>query len=116
MERRRLSAMSSSSVTRTGSTASSSSMKSPSWAPSSPTGCSRETVSATPRASSTLSTVTPASSAISAGRGSRPSSALRLAWAARTAARVSCRCTGMRTVRDLSAMARVIAWRIHQVA
>src|SRR4030066_72765 len=51
--RRRLSAMSSSSATRAGSTASSSSMKSPSWAPSSPTGCSSETVSATPRASST---------------------------------------------------------------
>ena len=34
-------------------------MKSPSWAPSSPTGCSSETVSATPSASSTLSTVTP---------------------------------------------------------
>ena len=83
--------MSNSSVTRTGSIASSSSMKSPSWAPSSPTGCSSETVSATPSANSTLSTLTPASSAISSGRGSRPSSALRLAWAARTAASVSWR-------------------------
>ena len=29
---------------------------------------------------------------------------------------VSIMCTGMRMVRDWSAMARAIAWRIHQVA
>jgi hypothetical protein len=51
-------------------------MKSPSCAPSSPTGCSNETVSATLKASSTLSTPTPASFAISCGFGSLPNSAL----------------------------------------
>ena len=66
--------------------------------------------------SRTRSAVRPISSAISSSVGSRPSS-----WSSRREMRtsllmVSTMCTGTRIVRDWSAMARVTAWRIHQVA
>ena len=47
-------------------------------------------------------------------RGPAPAAATRLT--ARTLLIVSIMCTGTRIVRLWSAMARVIAWRIHQVA
>ena len=66
--------------------------------------------------SRTFSGVISISAAISSAVGSRPSS-----WSRRRLVRirrliVSTMCTGMRMVRAWSAMARVIAWRIHQVA
>ena len=66
--------------------------------------------------SRTLSGVMPISSPISSRVGSRPSS-----WSSRRETRtslliVSTMWTGMRIVRAWSAMARVMACRIHQVA
>ena len=56
------------------------------------------------------------SSAISSGSGSRPSRCT--SWRSTCATRFSFSTmwTGMRIVRALSAIARVTAWRIHQVA
>jgi hypothetical protein len=57
-----------------------------------------------------------ASSAISSIVGSRPVSCSRFFWMLRSLLIVSIMCTGMRIVRAWSAIARVIAWRIHHVA
>ena len=54
--------------------------------------------------------------AISSGVGSRPSSWTRAREVRMSLLMVSIMCTGMRMVRAWSAMARVMAWRIHQVA
>ncbi|RAO02559.1 hypothetical protein GAR05_01418 [Micromonospora saelicesensis] len=93
-------------------------MKSPSWlSPSSPMVWSSEMGS---RAycwiSSTFSGVMSISLASSSGVGSRPRS-----WSSSRCMRpsllmTSTMCTGMRMVRAWSAMARVMACRIHQVA
>jgi hypothetical protein len=50
------------------------------------------------------------------GRGSRESSCWRCRWVRISLLIVSIMCTGMRIVRAWSAIARVIAWRIHHVA
>ena len=107
-----------SSTASTGVTASSSSMKSPSCeSSSSPTGVSRLTGSwLILMISRTFCGVVPISAAISSAVGSRP----RLACSSRCT-RISLlicstMCTGTRIVRAWSAMAREIAWRIHQVA
>jgi hypothetical protein len=55
-------------------------------------------------------------SASSSGVGSRPSSWTRLRVVRTSLLMVSIMCTGMRIVRAWSAIARVMAWRIHQVA
>ena len=55
-------------------------------------------------------------SAISSGVGSRPSSVTSLRSARPILLSFSTTWTGMRIVRALSASARAIAWRIHQVA
>ena len=101
-----------------GAVASLSSTKSPRWeSSSSPMGVSSETGSwETLVISRTFSGVMPISSAISSSAGSRPSS-----WRSRretltSLLMVSTMCTGIRMVRAWSAMARVMAWRIHQVA
>ena len=66
--------------------------------------------------SRTLRAGTPVFWASSSGVGSRPRSLtmLRLTRAMRLS--VSTMWTGMRMVREWSAIARVMAWRIHQVA
>lgn len=64
-------------------------------------------------ASSAFSGVIPVSSAISEVVGSRPKEAFSAREAARTAPSASRRWVGTRTVRDLSAMAREMARRIH---
>ncbi len=101
-----------------GDAADSSSTKSPSSeSPSSPIGFSRLTgVWAMRRMSRTSSTLIRSSSAISSGRGSRPSRCT--IWRSRctTLFSFSTMWTGIRIVRALSAIARVTAWRIHQVA
>jgi hypothetical protein len=56
------------------------------------------------------------SSAISFVVGSRPSFCTIACEVRSTRLMVSTMCTGMRIVRAWSAMARVIDWRIHQVA
>ena len=58
----------------------------------------------------------PISLPISSGLGSRPSSWSSWRWMRTSLLMVSTMCTGMRMVRAWSAMARVMAWRIHQVA
>ncbi len=93
-------------------------MKSPKLVSSlSPTGACSEigcwAILSTARTRSTGSCI---SSAISSGVGSRPNS-----WTSCFCTRislliVSIMCTGMRMVRAWSAMERVMAWRIHQVA
>ena len=95
-----------------------SSIRSPSSeSSSSPTGVSSETGSwATFWISRTRSGVTSSSLAISSTVGSRPRS-----WSSWRCTRerrliVSTMWTGTRMVRAWSAMARVMAWRIHQVA
>ena len=95
-----------------------SSIKSPRCASSfSPMGVSSESVCcATFRSLSTLSTGISRCLAISSEEGSRPSW-----WTSSRRVRiklliVSLMCTGRRMVRDWSAMARVMAWRIHHVA
>ena len=94
-------------------------MKSPSAAGSSPlpTGASSETgswpiFSSSSTFSAGISTRTP----ISAGVGSRSSSCDSSRRALATLFIRSTMWTGMRIVRDWSASARVIDWRIHQVA
>jgi hypothetical protein len=56
------------------------------------------------------------SSASSSGVGSRPSSWMSCFCMRISLLIVSIMCTGMRMVRAWSAMERVMAWRIHQVA
>ena len=56
------------------------------------------------------------SGAISSGCGSRPYSCTSWRSTCTTLLSFSTMCTGIRIVRALSAMARVTAWRIHQVA
>ena len=101
-----------------GDSAASSWTKSPSAeSSSSPIGFSSETGScAIRRISRTSSGVISSSSAISSAFGSRPRrcTSWRSMWT--TLFSFSTMCTGMRIVRALSAIARVTAWRIHQVA
>ena len=93
-------------------------MKSPRWlSSSSPIGVSRLIGSwAILRTFRTLSTGTSIFVAISSGVGSRPSSWTSCREVRMSLLIVSIMCTGMRIVRAWSAMARVIAWRIHHVA
>ena len=84
---------------------------------SEPTGVSSDTGSwPTFSASSTRATGISSSTAISSGVGSRPCFWSRARLTRATRFMRSTMCTGMRIVRDWSASARVIAWRIHQVA
>ena len=84
---------------------------------SSPTGFSSETGACAERLiESTSSGSIPVTSAISSGVGSRPSSVTSLRSARPILLSFSTTWTGMRIVRALSASARAIAWRIHQVA
>src|SRR5216117_2495610 len=101
----------------TGDTTCLSSMKSPRWlSSSSPIGVSSEMGScAIFRTFRTLSTGTSILVAISSGVGSRPSSWTSWREVRMSLLIVSIMCTGMRIVRAWSAMARVMAWRIHQV-
>ena len=109
---------------RPGASAPRSSMKSPRWeSSSSPIGVSSETGSCeTLMISRTFSGVTWTSwpldiaSAISSTVGSRPSSWSRPRETRISRLIVSTMWTGMRIVRAWSAMARVMAWRIHHVA
>ena len=100
-----------------GTTASVSSMKSPRSESSSPIGACSDTGSCAIRwISATRSTGSPISAAISPGVASRPRS-----WCSWRCTRailliVSTMCTGIRMVRAWSAIARVMACRIHQVA
>ncbi len=64
----------------------------------------------------TRSGVLLSSAAISAGSGSRPFSRLNSRWTRRMRPSSSTRWTGSRMVRDWSAMERVMACLIHQVA
>jgi len=64
----------------------------------------------------TRSTGNSSSSAISSGVGSRPKSWISRFWVRMSLLIASIMCTGMRIVRAWSAMERVMAWRIHQVA
>ena len=95
-----------------------SSMKSPRWeSPPSPIGVSSEIGSrATFRTLRTLATGISRPLAISSAVGSRPNSCTRRREMRFTLFRVSNLWTGKRMVRARSAMPRVIAWRIHQVA
>ena len=68
------------------------------------------------RTARTRSTGICISSAISSGVGSRPNSWRRCFWTRMSLLIVSIMWTGMRMVRAWSAMERVMAWRIHQVA
>ena len=80
-------------------------------------GCSSDTVSwLTRRISRTRLGVISTRTATSSTVGSRPRSCSSWRWARITLLMVSTMCTGMRMVRAWSAMARVMAWRIHQVA
>jgi hypothetical protein len=93
-------------------------MKSPRWlSSSSPIGVSSDSGSlAILRTLRTFSSGMPSFSASSSGVGSRPIS-LSICRLVRTILlMVSIMCTGMRMVRAWSAIERVIAWRIHQVA
>ena len=94
-----------------------SSMKSPRWeSSSSPMGVSRETGSwETRRMSRTLSGVCSREKAKLLAVGLRPNSWIRRRCWRSSLLMVSTMCTGMRMVRAWSAMARVMAWRIHQV-
>ena len=84
---------------------------------SSPTGFSSETGAWAERLiESTSSGSMPVTSAISSGVGSRPSSVTSLRSARPILFSFSTTWTGIRIVRALSASARAIAWRIHQVA
>ena len=93
-------------------------MKSPRWlSSSSPMGVSSEMGScAILRTLRTLSTGTSILIAISSGVGSRPSSWTSWREVRMSLLMVSIMCTGMRMVRAWSAMARVMACRIHHVA
>ena len=66
--------------------------------------------------SRTSRTVIFSSAAISDGSGSRPSRCTSWRSTCVTRFSFSTMCTGIRIVRALSAIARVTAWRIHQVA
>ena len=67
--------------------------------------------------SSTCFASSPSSfAAISAADGSRPVACSSARRVRETLFMRSTMCTGIRIVRDWSASARVIAWRIHQVA
>jgi hypothetical protein len=68
------------------------------------------------RISRTSAVVISSSTAISSGRGSRPSRWTSWRSMCTTLFSFSTMCTGIRIVRALSAMARVTACRIHQVA
>ena len=68
------------------------------------------------RMSRTFLAGTPVRCASSSGVGSRPISLTRFRFTREIRFRVSTMWTGMRIVREWSAIARVIAWRIHQVA
>ncbi len=104
-------------ISSKGAAASTSSMKSPRVVLSSPTGSKSETGSgATLLGRMIFSTVRPDSSASSASFGLRPSRLVRLVSAVCIWLMVSIMWTGTRMVRLLSAIARVMAWRIHQVA
>ena len=105
-------------IDSTGETTCLSSMKSPRWlSSSSPIGVSSEMGSwAIFRTLRTLSTGTSILVAISSGVGSRPSSWTSWREVRMSLLMVSIMCTGMRMVRAWSAMARVMAWRIHHVA
>src|SRR5881227_2558934 len=100
-----------------GDTTARSSMKSPKWeSSSSPIGVSSEIGSCA--IFSTLRTFATGMSmrlAISSEVGSRPSSCTSWRDVRISLLMVSIMCTGMRMVRAWSAMARVMAWRIHQV-
>ncbi len=93
-------------------------MKSPRWeSSSSPIGVSSETGSwLTLRISRTLSAGIPICRPISSGVGSRPRSCRSCRWIRTSLLIVSTMCTGIRIVRAWSAIARVMAWRIHHVA
>ena len=101
-------------------TARSSGISSPSLAasPSSPTGFSSDTGACEARMiRSASSGSTPASAAISSIVGSRsPPSACSRRCTPSSLLSMLLMWIGMRTVRDLSAIAREMAWRIHQVA
>ena len=101
-----------------GDSADSSGTKSPRFeSSSSPIGFSSEIGSCDMRRISRTSSVwISSSSAISSGSGSRPRrwTSWRSMWT--TLFSFSTMCTGMRIVRALSAIARVTACRIHQVA
>ena len=101
-----------------GDTAERSSMKSPRCeSSSSPIGVSSEIGSwAILRTLRTLVTGIAIFLAISSGVGSRPYSWTRLREVRTSLLIVSIMCTGMRMVRAWSAIARVMAWRIHHVA
>ena len=101
-----------------GARTSASSMKSPSRASSSsPTGDSSDSGSREiSRISSTRSAGRETRLPISSAVGSRPSSCIRSRWARLTLLMYSVMWTGMRMTRDWSAMARVMACRIHHVA
>ena len=107
-----------SSTSSTGEVESLSSMKSASSvSPSSPTGVCRLVGSwLIFWISRTFCGVVPISVAISSGVGSRPMSCRSWRWTRMSLLMVSTMCTGMRMVRAWSARARVMAWRIHQVA
>ena len=84
---------------------------------SSPTGESSDSGSWAMRwISRTRSGVSPVFSASSSMVGSRSSSWVIWRWMRMTRFMLSTMCTGMRMVRAWSAMARVMAWRIHHVA
>jgi hypothetical protein len=95
-----------------------SSMKSPrTLSSSSPTGVSSDTGCFTTFI--TLRTLSGGISSLAASSsvvGSRPSSCTMPREVRNSLLIDSIMCTGMRIVRDWSAMARAIAWRIHQVA
>ena len=93
-------------------------MKSPSCeSSSSPIGVSSETGSCeTFWISRTFSALIPITLPISSGVGSRPRSWSSWRWTRTSLLIVSTMCTGIRIVRAWSAIARVIAWRIHHVA
>ena len=68
------------------------------------------------RMSRTFLAGTPVRWASSSGVGSRPISLIMFRFTREMRLSVSTMCTGMRMVREWSAMARVMAWRIHHVA
>ena len=97
----------------------SSGISSPNWAASesSPTGLSSDTSGCAARISTSASTgSTPASAAISSTVGSRSPAASSLRWAPSSFLITLSMWIGIRIVRPLSAIAREMAWRIHQVA
>src|SRR5215831_6274535 len=93
------------------------SIRSPnSLSPSSPSGVCKE-IGSRPYlcTSMTFSGVMSSSAASSWGVGSRPRSCSICRCTQASLLTASTMCTGRRIVRDCSAIARVIAWRIHQV-